>query len=143
MSQRRREWGGEQSESYKGEKDERRGKRRKAFPPFMTPSPSSPLIPFASPFRLLSSRSSRSQNEAKLAEFAQKLRNFRPAATVLEAEIASVKSTFTNPLLDANHHRSKSNDVSAIFVSCGTLHCPELCKMWGWSSRCQVSSISP
>lgn len=52
------------------------------------------------------------QNEAALAEFASKLRNFRPAATVLEAEIASVKSTFTNPLLDADALRSKSTDVS-------------------------------
>ncbi len=51
------------------------------------------------------------QNEATLAEFANKLRNFRPAATVLEAEIAHVKTTFTNPLLDVDAHRTKSNDV--------------------------------
>ena len=52
------------------------------------------------------------QSEAALADFAQRLRNFRPSATVLEAEIAHVKSTFTNPLLDADNLRSKSNDVS-------------------------------
>ena len=53
------------------------------------------------------------QNEAALANFTLKLRNFRPAATVLEAEIAKVKSTFTNPLLDADALKSKSNDVRA------------------------------
>ena len=53
------------------------------------------------------------QNEAALANFTLKLRNFRPAATVLEAEIAKVKSTFTNPLLDADALQSKSNDVSS------------------------------
>ena len=52
-----------------------------------------------------------SQNEAALADFAMRLRNFRPSATVLEAEIAQVKSTFTNPLLDADSLRSKSNEV--------------------------------
>ncbi|GAX82476.1 hypothetical protein CEUSTIGMA_g9903.t1 [Chlamydomonas eustigma] len=51
------------------------------------------------------------KNEAVLADFANKLRSFRPAATVLEAEIAHVKSTFTNPLLDASSLKSKSNEV--------------------------------
>ena len=50
------------------------------------------------------------KNEATLAAFAQKLKNFRPAATVLEAEIAHVKSTFSNPLLDSDT-RTKSNVV--------------------------------
>eukprot|EP00955_Chlamydomonas_euryale_P037105 350658-Chlamydomonas_euryale.AAC.3 len=54
------------------------------------------------------------QNEAALAVFAQKLRNFRPAATVLEAEIATVRNTFTNPMLDAAAKSSKSNDVSVL-----------------------------
>ena len=51
------------------------------------------------------------QNEVALAEFTRQLRNFRPSATVLEAEIASVKSTFGNPLLDAHNQLSKSNAV--------------------------------
>jgi hypothetical protein len=57
------------------------------------------------------------QNEAALADFANKLRSFRPAATVLEAEIAHVKSTFTNPLLDASSLRSKSNEVRKLSLS--------------------------
>ncbi|KXZ47428.1 hypothetical protein GPECTOR_35g866 [Gonium pectorale] len=38
-------------------------------------------------------------NEASLARFTEALKSFRPAATVFEAEIARVKSTFANPLL--------------------------------------------
>ncbi len=34
-----------------------------------------------------------------LAAFTERLKSFRPAATVFEAEIARVKSTFANPLL--------------------------------------------
>ena len=34
-----------------------------------------------------------------LAQFTERLKTFRPAATVFEAEIARVKSTFANPLL--------------------------------------------
>lgn len=34
-----------------------------------------------------------SQQEAALAAFTQRLKNFRPAATVLEAEIAKVRQT--------------------------------------------------
>lgn len=39
------------------------------------------------------------QNEVALAAFTERLKSFRPAATVFEAEIARVKSTFANPLL--------------------------------------------
>ena len=51
------------------------------------------------------------QNEAALAEFTQRLKTFRPAVTVLEAAISSVKSTFTSPLLEADQQRTKSNQV--------------------------------
>lgn len=40
-------------------------------------------------------------NEAALAAFTERLKTFRPAATVLEADIARVRSTFTNPMLEA------------------------------------------
>ncbi|GFR43623.1 hypothetical protein Agub_g4722, partial [Astrephomene gubernaculifera] len=39
------------------------------------------------------------ENEVALAQFTERLKSFRPAATVFEAEIARVKSTFANPLL--------------------------------------------
>ncbi|KAJ9529743.1 hypothetical protein QJQ45_014516 [Haematococcus lacustris] len=52
------------------------------------------------------------ENEAALAQFTAALRGFRPTATVLEAEIASVKSSFTSvPLLQSNHFKSRSHDV--------------------------------
>eukprot|EP00798_Chlamydomonas_sp_ICE-L_P023792 gene23792-9354_t len=51
------------------------------------------------------------KNEVALAEFTRHLRSFRPAATVLEAEIASVKSTFAHALLESSHYRTKSTDV--------------------------------
>lgn len=40
-------------------------------------------------------------NEAALAQFTERLKSFRPAATVLEADISRVRSTFTNPMLEA------------------------------------------
>ncbi|GLI58727.1 hypothetical protein VaNZ11_000480 [Volvox africanus] len=39
------------------------------------------------------------ENEVALAQFTERLKTFRPTATVFEAEIARVKSTFANPLL--------------------------------------------
>lgn len=53
------------------------------------------------------------ENEAALAQFTSALRNFRPVATVLEAEIAAVKSPHTMgaTLLDVSVNKSSSNDV--------------------------------
>ncbi|KAG2491301.1 hypothetical protein HYH03_010307 [Edaphochlamys debaryana] len=58
------------------------------------------------------------ENEAALAQFTERLKTFRPAATVLEAEIARVKSTFANPLLleggsGAMGRNGKSTEVMA------------------------------
>ncbi|GLC45028.1 hypothetical protein PLESTB_001460900 [Pleodorina starrii] len=58
------------------------------------------------------------ENEVALAQFTERLKTFRPAATVLEADIARVKSTFANPLLLEGGSASlgrggKSTDVMA------------------------------
>lgn len=50
-------------------------------------------------------------NEAALAQFTAALKNFRPAATVLEAEIAAVKASHTSQLLDADMAKTMSNEV--------------------------------
>ena len=54
------------------------------------------------------------QNEAALAEFTAKLRSFRPAATVLEAEIAKVRPSMGGPTMATQLEAArmyKSNDV--------------------------------
>lgn len=50
------------------------------------------------------------KNEAALAEYTAKLKSFRPAATVLEAEIAKVRSTQLTQT-EADMTRIKSNEV--------------------------------
>ncbi|KAI8463120.1 MAG: DEAD-domain-containing protein [Monoraphidium minutum] len=54
------------------------------------------------------------QSEAALAEFTQRLKNFRPTATVLEAEIAKVRPSMAGPTMQTELEaalRFKSNDV--------------------------------
>ena len=56
------------------------------------------------------------QDEASLADFTARLRAFRPAATVLEAEIAQVRPSHAGPTMRTEAEaalRYRSNDVMA------------------------------
>ncbi|KIZ06170.1 hypothetical protein MNEG_1790 [Monoraphidium neglectum] len=64
--------------------------------------------------KLPATRRGNLQNEAALAEFTQKLKNFRPTATVLEAEIAKVRPSTGGQTMQTELEaalRFKSNDV--------------------------------